>query len=63
VRANTGGPNAGLPYLHGSLAEKFEKLRAGLSLRGDQLEVLFGGEIPQDAAMTDFEFLPNRVSL
>jgi hypothetical protein len=29
VLANTGGPNAGLPYSHGSLAEKFEKLRAG----------------------------------
>ncbi len=27
-----------------------------LSLRGDQLVVLFGGEIQQDADVTDFDF-------
>jgi hypothetical protein len=36
---------------------KFEKLRAGLSLRGDQLVVLFGGEIQQDATVTDLDSL------
>ncbi len=30
---------------------KFENLRAGLPLRGDQLAVLFGGEIEQNAAV------------
>ena len=34
---------------------KFENLRAVLSLRGDQLVVLFGGEIQQDAAVTNFD--------
>jgi hypothetical protein len=50
-RANTGGPQCRLLYLHVSLAEKVRGPTSGPSLRGDRLVVQLRGEIRRSAAL------------